>query len=177
MTGPNGTESSGIGSEVDPSCRYVDHPGPSVTVVAIHFGAIALLILGAVPEALRSVAISISSFLPILIVGLIVSILAFYSWPLFQTYYVMSRDGINVRYGPWRHKYTWSEFDAASWQRGLFALRIGVPSITPCVRMTDAIVLRRTLKRSELYLTPNDPRAFLAKVVEFAPDLMRETVL
>jgi hypothetical protein len=59
----------------------------------------------------------------------------------------------------------------------MFATRIGWPSVTPCVRLTDGVLLKRRVKRFGLYLTPNEPKAFLQKIAEFAPELTSELIL
>ena len=82
-----------------------------------------------------------------------------------------------MRYGPWTRRYPWSDFSAAYWQKGMFASRIGWPSATPCVRLTDAVLLKRKGKWLGLYLPPNDSRAFLARISELAPELTREMVV
>jgi len=43
--------------------------------------------------------------------------------------------------------------------------------------LTNAVHLKRTRGWFPLYLTPNDPKPFLQKITEFAPDLTRETIL
>ncbi|HEX6031260.1 MAG TPA: hypothetical protein VFY90_07495 [Tepidiformaceae bacterium] len=68
-------------------------------------------------------------------------------------------------------------FVTAYWQRGMFATRIGWPSVTPCVRLTNAVLLKRKSSWFGLYLTPNDPRAFLNTLTRFAPELTREAIL
>jgi hypothetical protein len=109
-------------------------------------------------------------------VGVAILAICFYFWPLYTTYYTLTPAGLLVRYGPWKHRYTWAEFVGATWQRGMFATRIGWPSVTPCVRLTDAVMLRRKGKLFGLYLTPNDSRAFLNRVSELAPALTRESI-
>jgi hypothetical protein len=59
----------------------------------------------------------------------------------------------------------------------MFATRIGWPSVTPCVRLTNAVLLKRKGKWFGLYLTPNDPKAFLQRIGEFAPELTAELIL
>ncbi len=106
-----------------------------------------------------------------------VAIVGFYFWAFYSTYYAVSAKGIDIRYGPWTRTYPWSDFTAAYWQKGMFATRIGWPSVTPCVRLTDAVLLKRKKRGFGLYLTPNDPRAFLQKVAGFAPELTAETII
>jgi hypothetical protein len=84
---------------------------------------------------------------------------------------------LHVRYGPWKRSYPWSHFKAAFWQKGMFTSRIGWPSVTPCVRFSNGVQLQRKKGWFALYLTPNDPRAFLARISEFAPELTKETLL
>ena len=154
------------------NARYVDHPAPGAGFMALLFVALALLLV-AVPELLRTETPRAAR----LVVFGTLAILAFYLWPLYSTYYTLMPSGLQVRYGPWKRTYSWSEFNTVFWQRGLFASRIGWPPMTPCVRLTDAVLLKRPGKPWGLYLTPNDSRAFLAKVTEFAPELTRETIL
>jgi hypothetical protein len=59
----------------------------------------------------------------------------------------------------------------------MFATRIGWPTVTPCVRLTNAVLLKRPGKQFGLYLTPNDSRAFLQRIEEFAPELTSEAIL
>jgi hypothetical protein len=133
-------------------------------------------ILVSIPALVEEVSQGPGSWIPIAVVGLTFMILCFYFWPLYTTYYTLSPDGLVVRYGPWKKQYSWSEFAAAGWLRGMFATRIGWPSVTPCVRLTDAVELRRKKRGFGLYLTPNDSRAFLKRVAELAPDLTREAI-
>jgi hypothetical protein len=112
-----------------------------------------------------------------IVLGISVAALGFQFWPLYKTYYTLSVTGIQVRYGPWTREYPWSGFTAAYWRRGMFTTRIGWPSITPCVRLTDGVQLRRRTGRFALYLTPNDSRAFLRKIGDLAPELTAETIL
>ena len=159
--------------------KFVDHPAPSIGLMTILFVA-----LGAVIAAVPTVFQALSGEEPFLfaLAGraatlLVAAVLCFYFWPLYSTYYTVSSAGIQVRYGPWTRQYPWSDFAAAYWQRGMFATRIGWPSVTPCVRLSDGVLLKRKTKGFGLYLTPNDPRAFLRKIAEFAPDLTAEMII
>ena len=107
-----------------------------------------------------------------------IALLAFYFWPIYSTYYTLDPNGIEVKYGTWRGFYPWSDFEIAYPQKGMFSTRIGYPSISPCVRLTDGIVLRRKWRSVffALYLTPNDTQAFMERISEFAPKLTRETM-
>jgi hypothetical protein len=155
--------------------RYVDHPVPSAAImILLTLGVVGLLL--SFPFLIEGASQGAGSWAPIAVVGVSLATVCFYFWPLYTTYYTLSPDGIMVRYGPWRKRYTWSEFAAAGWLRGMFATRIGWPSVTPCVRLTDAVELRRKKGGFGLYLTPNDSRAFLKRVAELAPDLTREAI-
>lgn len=151
--------------------RYVDHPAPSPVMIGL-----VLLLLVVSIRFIADVPRHDSDLIPWLLTLSVPAILLFYCWPFYTTYYTLDADGLEVRYGPWKKRYAWSEFSAAYWQKGMFATRIGWPSITPCVRLTDAVHLRRNDKRFGLYLTPNDSRAFLGKITELAPDLTRQTI-
>lgn len=154
------------------SPRYVDHPAPSVFMMALVLFVVFMVLL-----AIPSIQHEGAGLLPWVMLILTLAIMLFYCWPLYTTYYTVSAEGIQVRYGPWTRRFPWSDFSAAYWQRGVFATRIGMPSVTPCVRLTDAVLLKRRSKWLGLYLTPNDSRAFLTRIGEFAPELTRETVL
>jgi hypothetical protein len=154
--------------------KYVDHPAPSVVVVVLLLLVIVGLI-GALTAGASSPGSNATLFWLVAVATL--ALLGFYFWPFYSTYYTMSAEGIEVRYGPWTRRYPWSDFATAYWQRGMFATRIGWPSVTPCVRLTNAVLLKRRAKQFGLYLTPNDPRAFLQKISEFAPELTAEAIL
>ena len=96
--------------------------------------AILLLVIGGALASLPNAADASRGTTPVLLWIVIISILAitaFYFWPFYSTYYTVSAEGIEVRYGPWTRRYPWSDFAAAYWQRGMFATRIGWPSVTP----------------------------------------------
>jgi hypothetical protein len=157
------------------SPRYIDHPVPSAAMmILLTLGAVGLLL--SIPALIEGASRGTMSWAPIAVVGVAFATVCFYFWPLYTTYYTLSPDGIMVRYGPWRKRYPWSEFAAAGRLRGMFTTRIGWPSVTPCVRLTDAVELRRKKRGFGLYLTPNDSRAFLTRVAELAPDLTREAI-
>jgi hypothetical protein len=94
---------------------------------------------------------------------------------MYTTYYVLESEGITVNYGPWKKTYNWNEFESAYLNLGMFSSRIGWPSVTPCVRLTDAVVFKRK-KGWGLYLIPNDPKEFIIRVSLFAEDLTREAI-
>lgn len=154
--------------------RYVDHPAPSIGLMVMVSFSIVFLIL-AIPAifdlSLRErVAGGVVIFL-------VLVTLCFYLWPLYSTYYTVSAAGIQVRYGPWARQYPWSDFTTAYWQKGLFTTRIGWPWVTPCVRLSDCVLFQRRTKQFGLYLTPNDSRAFLKRITEFAPELTAELIV
>lgn len=155
--------------------KYVDHPAPSVGLMALLSFVLGALIVS-IPVALDPSYGGASLWFWVVIV-LPVGILCFYFWPLYSTYYTVSATGLEVRYGPWTRRYPWSDFVTAYWQKGMFATRIGWPSVTPCVRLTNCVLLKRAARGFGLYLTPNDPKAFLHRVAEFAPGLTSELIL
>ena len=156
------------------SQKYVDHPAPSWPLVVL-----LLAVICGVLSTLPGVRGPSEVTPPIywIVMGSVLAIMAFYFWPIYSTYYTVSDAGLEVRYGPWTRRYPWTDFATAYWQKGMFAMRIGWPSITPCVRLTNAVLLKRKTRGFGLYLTPNDPRAFLGKIGEFAPELTAETIL
>ena len=157
------------------SPKYVDHPAPSA-VLNLTLTLVVCVLLYTLLDASAAQSAKVSPWIPLAFMGLCLAVVCFYFWPLYATYYTLSHDGIHVRYGPWRRQYAWSEFASATWQRGMFAMRIGWPGVTPCVRLTDAVLLRRNRRGLVLFLTPNDSRAFLQRVAELAPALTRESI-
>jgi hypothetical protein len=155
--------------------QYVDHPAPSPLLV-LALIAIVGAFLASIPGMTEQTAGDTASWGAIAVVTIAILTVCFYFWPLYTTYYTLSPSGLIVRYGPWKRRYSWSEFVGATWRRGMFATRIGWPSVTPCVRLADAVILRKKGKSFGLYLTPNDSRAFLKWVSELAPDLTRESI-
>jgi hypothetical protein len=164
----------------DPSDRkYVDHPAPGIGLMVFLLLSLGVLI-AAIPATLpvtRGAQTPLAFLAGPGFLLLILAILCFYFWPLYATYYTVSSAGLQVRYGPWTRLYPWSDFTAAYWQKGLFVTRIGWPSVTPCVRLANGVLLQRRTRRFGLYLTPNDSRAFLRRIGEFAPALTAETIV
>ncbi|MFA6356240.1 MAG: hypothetical protein WCY23_03930 [Candidatus Omnitrophota bacterium] len=156
--------------------KFVDHPAPSIGLFTLLMGIICLLIgiIAYIPkdEPNSPVAISIYSIFAFVIV-----VYVFYLWPLYTTYYILDRIGITVKYGPWTHKSRWEDFKTVYWQKGMFITKIGWPSINPCVRLSNGLVLPRKNKIWGLYLTPNDPKAFIKKIEIFAPELTKEMII
>jgi len=152
--------------------EYVDHPAPSPVFLAflvVMMGTLvwAMVMMLRTPGALAQT----DALVPLAVMGLSLLCLGFYFWPLFATYYALSPAGLLVHYGPWVRRYPWSDFKTARHRRGLFAQRIGWPSVTPCVRLTNGIRLERQRGWRHLYLTPRDPEAFLMRLSQFAPTL------
>ncbi len=159
--------------------RFVDHPAPSVgLVVLMIFTAIGFAV--AIPFVLRMPPGEFPSwFISIVVTVLVlfIAVLCLAFWLLYTTYYIVDGKGITVKYGPSTRAYRWEEFKTMYWRNGLFATKIGRPSVTPCVRLSNAVALRRTNRWWALYLTPNDPKAFIEKVTLFAPELTREMIV
>lgn len=159
--------------------RFVDHPAPSIGLMAIMVSAVIGFAV-AIPIVLRVPPGEVQSWFIHTLVAVLVlflAILCFSFWLLYTTYYTLSKDGITVKYGPSVKSYRWEEFKTAYWQKGVFATKIGWASVTPCVRLSNAIALHRENKWWPLYLTPNDPKAFAEKVTLFAPDLTQHMII
>ena len=165
MTGdPSGSEEQ----------SYVDHPRPGVLILAINVFAVAGLGYALV-FATGGVLRTAFAWIPLTVMGGSLLLIGFFFWPLYSTYYTLSASGLVVRYGPWTRRYPYSDFTKARWKKGLFATRIGWFTVTPCVRLTNAVVLERPSRwKLGLYLTPKDPKAFLERLSIFAPELTKE---
>ena len=153
--------------------EYVDHPSPSVWVTGINVAAIVFL-LGALAMMAFQPSLGPTAYVPMGVIGVCAAIIGFYFWPLNSTYYTLSASGLFVQYGPWKHLYPYTDFAAVRWKKGLFHLRIGWPSVTPCVRLSNAVIFKRRSRWLGLYLTPDNPETFLARLSQFAPELARE---
>jgi hypothetical protein len=127
--------------------KYVDHPAPSIGLMAIHIVAYCGLI-AAIPALLH--APSSGEPTPSLLVGravilLSLAVLSFYFWPLYSTYYTVSSAGIQVRYGPWTRQYPWSDFLTAYWQKGMFCHSVN-DAVRPAVRCRPAQTDSKTIR-------------------------------
>jgi len=155
---------------------FVDHPAPSVFI----FSCLLFGFLGCIFGFIAIIwAASILPVLVIIFLGVIIVLgavlCAFYLWPIYDTYYTIAPSGITVKYGPWVHTYPWDVFEHVYVRKGMFSSRIGWASVTPCVRLTNAVEFKRKEGWS-LFITPNDIRDFLQKVSLFADDLTREAM-
>ncbi|MDP6525246.1 MAG: hypothetical protein QGH15_13585 [Kiritimatiellia bacterium] len=159
--------------------RFVDHPAPSIGLVSLFLGLICLLLVAFIPAAIELPKeevgdAAVVGFFAIMVFS--IGILCFYLWPLYTTFYIIDSKGITVKYGPWTHVSRWEDFTTLYWQQGMFITKIGWPSINPCVRLSNGLVLPRKTKRWGLYLTPNDPKAFIERIELFAPGLTKEMI-
>jgi hypothetical protein len=159
--------------------RFVDHPAPSVGLFSLMLGSIGLVLF-----ALIMVAAAPKGELPTggvigvySILGASLAMMCFYVWPLYTTYYIVDRTGITVKYGPWTRVLRWEAFRTVYWQKGMFITKIGMPSINPCVRLSNGLLLPKKNKVLGLYITPNDPRVFIEKITLFAPELTKEMMV
>lgn len=155
--------------------KYVDHPAPSVAIMVINLTALAGIGYALVFR-FGEIARGPAPYIPLAFIMISLIWLGFYFWPLYSTYYTLGPSGLVVRYGPWTRAYAYSDFVRAYWKKGLIGKRIGWPSITPCVRLTNAVLLKRRSSWFDLCLTPNDPKAFLDRLSLFAPELTKEAI-
>jgi len=159
--------------------KFVDHPAPSIGLMTLMI-FVTMSFAVAIPFVLRLPPGEVPSwFVPTIATVLIlfVTILCFSFWLLYTTYYTVDKKGITVKYGPSTNTYRWEDFRTVYWQKGMFATKIGLPSVTPCVRLSNAVALHRKNKRWALYLTPNEPKAFIEKITLFAPELTQEMIM
>jgi hypothetical protein len=88
---------------------------------------------------------------------------------LHNTEYTLRQEGLQIRYGNKVSTYPWSEFRSISWKKGFFATKIGCLHMTPCVRLRNALMLRRRQSPFPLFITPTDPEGFLEKIHQVHP--------
>ena len=151
---------------------FADHPKPGSGLIVV----MALFLIGflaALPAVLLADAWLPLRVLISALLALFAGILIYAFWLLHNTWYKLDREGIEVKYGPAKVSYPWSDFNNARHKPGIFALKIGWMGMTPCVRLKNAVVLRRENSRIPLYLTPSDPLTFLEKIRQLEPQLIR----
>ena len=98
-------------------------------------------------------------------------ILLYGFWMVFNTSYILDRDGITVKFGLATSRYDWNEFSSIRLKQGLFTLKIGWLGVTPCVRLSNAVLLGRMNSRIPLYLTPDDTQEFMQRILHLRPSL------
>lgn len=151
---------------------YRDHPRPGAGLLIL----MALFLVGflaAFPAVLLAdpwlpLRVLISALL-----ALFAGILIYALWLLHKAWYKVEWEGIEVKYGPAKVSFPWSDFKDASHKPGIVALKIGWLRMTPCVRLKNAVVLRRENSRIPLYLDPSAPPMLLEKIRQIAPQLVR----
>ena len=156
----------------------MDHPAPSIGLFSL-FLVIICFLIAVIPYVIADVPKELGASVAVgvyVIIGFSIIVFIFYLWPLYSTFYIVNKSGITVKYGPWTHMSRWEDFKTVYWQKGMFITRIGWPSINPCVRLSNGLVLPRKNKKWGLYLTPNAPEAFIRKIEMFAPELTKEMI-
>lgn len=115
----------------------------------------------------------ITSVYPILIVGfaslaLLYTILTLIA--LGTTQYHLDETGINVRFGIWQKFLPWQTIEGFYQENSFFATKVKVPGTTPCVRLSNALVLV-TKDRKMIFLTPKDFSKMADRIRRFVPEL------
>jgi hypothetical protein len=159
--------------------KFVDHPAPGIGLMTLMI-LVTMSFIVTIPFVLRippgeKPSWLVPTIVPVLI--LFIAILCYSFWLLYSAYYIVTKKGIMVKYGPSTNTYQWEEFRTVYWRKGMFTTKIGWPSVTPCVRLSNAVALPLKNKRWALYLTPNDPKAFIEKITLFAPELTKEVIM
>jgi len=134
--------------------KSIDHPAPSIGLMTIMISATISFTAG-IPWVLRLSPGEVPSwFVPVIVAILIgfIVILCLAFWLLYSTYYTLDKEGITVRYGPSTKTYRWDKFQTVYWRKGMFTTKIGWVSVTPCVRLSNAIALHRKSTFWPLYL-------------------------
>ena len=147
---------------------YTDHPLPSLGLLVLlglvfigFFVLIFIILLTELFEGYKSIAIGLLIVFNLVIV--------FGIKLINNTYYTLYRDGLHIKFANKVSTYEWSDFDNITWRKGLFSLKIGWQHVTPCVRLRNALVLRRKTGLFPLYITPTDPEDFLDKIHQVYP--------
>jgi len=83
-----------------------------------------------------------------------------------STRYCLDRTGIDIKFGIWHRFFPWQELNGYEVHQKNFVFKVNSTGTTPCVRLNNALVLRRT-NGKPLYLTPQDPDRVLSKIKDF----------
>lgn len=144
--------------------KFIDRPSPSLLLVVpicvvMILGILAVMIGFYLTERIeRFGAIFIISSGLVALIYTVLTLLA-----LGMTRYRLDQTGIDIRFGIWHRFYAWQELTGFYQQKGFFAAKVNLPGATPCVRLTDAVVLK--MKNGKvLYLTPKDSSQMLEKL-------------
>lgn len=151
---------------------YRHHPRPGAGLLIL----MALFLVGflaAFPAVLLADAWLPLRVLICALLALFAGILLYAFWLLHKVWYKVESKGIEVNFGPAKVSFPWSDFKDARHKPGIVALKIGWLRMTPCVRLKNAVVLRRENSRIPLYLTPSDPSMLLEKIRQISPQLVR----
>ncbi len=155
----------------DPSeIVYTDHPLPSLGLIAL-LGSFLLGFLALIPVILQTDLFKGYKAVAIGLLILFNTVIIFALHLLHNTDYTLRQEGLQIRYGNQISNYPWSDFRAISWKKGFFVLKIGWLHMTPCVRLRNALVLRRTKCPFPLFITPTDPQLLLEKIHQIHPPL------
>lgn len=159
--------------------KFVDHPAPSLGLMSLLIFAGISFFIG-ILLAFRMLPGKVSPGLNatiVIILTLFIAVIIFAFWLLNTANYTLNEKGIKVKYGPSTKSYRWKDFEAVFWRKGMFALKIGWVNVTPCVRLSDGVMFIKKNKRWPLFLTPNDPKAFIRKIALFAPELTKALII
>ncbi len=157
-------ENSDLQSEND---KFIDRPFPSLILIIL-ISLVLVLGLIAVPIGFKligkirlfgAILVIISSIVAILYTSL--TLLA-----LVWTKYSLNRSGIDIRFGIWHRNFAWQEINGFYQHKGFFATKVSLPGATPCVRLTNAVILKLTTGKL-IYLTPKDTDKMLSKIALF----------
>ncbi len=147
--------------------QFIDRPFPSllliflislVLVLGLLAAPIGFSLIGKI-KLFGAIFVIISSIVAILYTS--TTLLA-----LVWTKYSLNHFGIDIRFGIWHRAFAWQEINGFYQHKGFFATKVSLPGETPCVRLTNAVVLKLTNGRL-IYLTPQDPDKMLSKITLF----------
>lgn len=156
-------------SQTTSHCSYVDQPAPSFFLLII-IGIVLILGLLGVPWGFYLVG-KISLVGSIFIISCAFFALFYTSLTLLAlgtTKYSLDKTGIDIRFGIWHRFFVWQEIKGFYQQKGFFANKVNLPGATPCVRLSNAVVLKLATGKL-IFLTPKDSFKMLEKIAGFIP--------
>jgi len=149
--------------------KFIDRPFPSLLLIIL-ISLVLVLGLLAVPIGFYLIG-KIKLFgaiFVIIISGVAILYTSLTLIALCSTKYSLDRTRIDIRFGVWHRSFTWQDINGFYQHKGFFATKVSLPGETPCVRLTNAVILKLTTGKL-IYLTPKDTDKMLSKITQYIP--------
>jgi hypothetical protein len=146
---------------------FIDRPFPSLLLIIL-ISLVLVLGLLAAPIGFNLIGKIrlFGAIFVIIISGVAILYTSLTLIALVSTKYSLDQTGLDIRFGIWHRVFAWNEINGVYQYKGFFATKVGLPGETPCVRLTNAVILKLTTGKL-IYLTPKDTDKMLSKITWF----------